>query len=545
VRQRIIWTLVAIVVAAGVFVFLLAPAAPQRVETAGWDGLSARTVAGAYHVHTTRSDGHGDKAAVAAAAARAGLRFVVLTDHGDGTRPPDPPEYLSGVLVLDGVEVSTDDGHYVAIDMPRAPYPLGGTGEAVVEDVHRLGGFGIAAHPDSPRAALRWTDTASPIDGIEWINADSEWRNEPRGRLVRAGFTYFFRPAGSLATLLDRPVTLDRWDALLRTRAVVAVGGADAHGGPGRRVEDQGRTFFGTVGIPSYEASFRELSVRVVLDRPLSGGAADDGRAVFTAIRQGRVFTVLDALASPALLDFHPVPSGGTVSLFARATLPPGGQIVLFGPAGELARAAGELRQEVPADAPAAYRVEVHLAGAPGEPPVPWLVSNAIRISPEVVVAPALTEHGAPSTEHSIPPFPWRIEKDPASRAILRTLNHSAELEYTLADGPRASQFVALASDLNRQGFRAIELDLQPDRPARVAVQVRTEDGRRWGRSFYVDPAGTTIRADLASMRGLGEGAAAGPAADAVTSVLVVIDLTNAAPGRSGRLMVRGSALLK
>jgi len=78
-----------------------------------------------------------------------------------------------------------------------------------------------------------------------------------------------------------------------------------------------------------------------------------------------------------------------------------------------------------------------------------------------------------------------------------------------------------------------------------VAVQVRTEDGRRWGRSFYVDPAGTTIRADLASMRGLGEGAAAGPAADAVTSVLVVIDLTNAAPGRSGRLMVRGSALLK
>ena len=117
----------------------------------GWDDLAARTIPGAYHIHTTRSDGHGDRAAVAAAAARAGLKFIILTDHGDGTRPPDPPAYIDGVLVLDGVEISTDAGHYVALDMPRAPYPLGGTADAVVEDVARLGGFGIAAHPDSPK----------------------------------------------------------------------------------------------------------------------------------------------------------------------------------------------------------------------------------------------------------------------------------------------------------------------------------------------------------------------------------------------------------
>ena len=40
------------------------------------------------------------------AAARAGLKFVVFTDHGDATRPPNPPTYRSGVLCLDGVEVS-------------------------------------------------------------------------------------------------------------------------------------------------------------------------------------------------------------------------------------------------------------------------------------------------------------------------------------------------------------------------------------------------------------------------------------------------------
>src|SRR4029453_19340395 len=98
------WTLIAIA-AVSVFVFLLAPPSPVRVDTSGWDALAARTVAGAYHVHTTRSDGHGDKAAVAAPAGRAGLTFVILTDHGDATRPPDPPEYVNGVLMLDAVEI--------------------------------------------------------------------------------------------------------------------------------------------------------------------------------------------------------------------------------------------------------------------------------------------------------------------------------------------------------------------------------------------------------------------------------------------------------
>src|SRR3954471_20628910 len=169
-RRTLIWTLIAII-AVSVFLLMLAPPAAERVDTSAWPDLAARTVPGAYHVHTTRSDGHGDNAAVAKAAARAGLKFVILTDHGDGTRPPDPPEYVGGVLMLDAVEISTDHGHYVALDMPRAPYPLGGAAEAVVEDVHRLGGFGIAAHPDSPKPGLRWTSSARP-DGVEWLNLD-------------------------------------------------------------------------------------------------------------------------------------------------------------------------------------------------------------------------------------------------------------------------------------------------------------------------------------------------------------------------------------
>ena len=117
------------------------------------------TVPGIIHVHTSRSDGLSGPDEIAAAAARAGLKFLVFTDHGDATRRPDPPQYRSGVLCLDGVEISTSGGHYVAIDMPASPYPLAGEARDVVEDVRRLGGFGIAAHPDSSKPELRF---ASP-----------------------------------------------------------------------------------------------------------------------------------------------------------------------------------------------------------------------------------------------------------------------------------------------------------------------------------------------------------------------------------------------
>src|SRR3982074_1605662 len=134
------------------------------------------TIPGILHIHTSRSDGLSGPDEVAAAAARAGLKFVVFTDHGDATRTPDPPVYRAGVLCIDGVEISTTAGHYVALDMPASPYPLGGEPRDVVEDVKRLGGVGSAGHPDSPKHQLRWIDWNAPVDGMEIINLDTSWR---------------------------------------------------------------------------------------------------------------------------------------------------------------------------------------------------------------------------------------------------------------------------------------------------------------------------------------------------------------------------------
>ncbi len=148
------WSGLAVAVAIVTIVWLLLPPAAERLAPPP-DPLIAR---GAIHVHTVRSDGAGTPERVAGAAHRAGLDFVVLTDHGDATRAPDPPRYVDGVLLIDAVEISTTDGHLIALGLPQAPYRLAGEARDVLEDVHRLGGFGIAAHPDSPKAELQWRD---------------------------------------------------------------------------------------------------------------------------------------------------------------------------------------------------------------------------------------------------------------------------------------------------------------------------------------------------------------------------------------------------
>jgi hypothetical protein len=526
--------------AAGVVLFLaVLPPAPRRLETSGWTDLAARTIPGAYHIHTTRSDGVGDRTAVARAASRAGLKFVILTDHGDGTRPPDPPEYIDSVLCLDAVEISTDEGHYIALDMPRAPYPLGGAADAVIEDVHRLGGFGIAAHPDSPKPSLRWSGGDAQIDGIEWLNADSEWRKDSRTRLVRAGVAYFFRPGPALAALLDRPSTLDRWDRLTADRRVVGLAGVDAHGGVSQRSEDPSRSLTGAFGLPGYEASFRTFSTRVVVDRPLAGNAAEDGRAIYAAVRKGSVFTAIDALAAPGLLDFR---SAGA-ALEARATMSRGSEIVLLEAGREVARSTGNLRYDI-GQREGAFRVEVRTPDAPGNPPIPWIVSNPIYLGARfgAVSSEAPAGSTGPVAAGRIPPFPWRIEKDSSSSGILRSSDHRVALQYKLGEGARRSQFVALASDITG-AFDGIDLGLAADRPTRVSVQVRAADGRRWGRSFYVDPAGTRVHAALRDLRQIAGAGSLDPAS--VTSILLVIDLTNAAPGHGGSLEVLSSALVK
>jgi hypothetical protein len=259
----------------------------------------ATHVVGAYHIHSTRSDGTGSPDAIALAASRAGLQFIVLTDHGDGTRPPDPPAYRHGVLVIDAVEVNTRDGHVVALGLNTAsPYPLAGPAQDVFDDIRRQGGVAILAHPDSPRESLRWRGGPGVVaDGVEWINADSEWRDESPFGLVRAGAHAITRPAEAIASMFSRPVrSLQRWDAAARLRPTVGLAAVDAHANLPWREQEEPRRSSG-FERPSYETMFRTLVQTVVLERPLSEVAADDAAALLRALVRGHTYSTVRALA--------------------------------------------------------------------------------------------------------------------------------------------------------------------------------------------------------------------------------------------------------
>jgi len=350
---------------------------------------SSPEVTGAYHVHSNRSDGTGTVDDIAAAAARAGLGFVILTDHGDGTRVPDGPAYRSGVLVIDAVEINTESGHVVALGLSGAtPYALAGQAADVIDDIHRLGGYAVLAHPDSPKDSLRWRGGGNAanvvFDGIEWINADSEWRDERGSHLIATAVRAVFRAPESIATLFSTPErTFARWDqaARLRGAPVFGLAALDAHANIPWRESDEPRrqTAFSR---PSYETMFRTLAQTVQLDAPLSGDAGDDAKRLLDAIVRGRSFSIVRALAAPASLQFFADASGRSlaagdslldagvpVAFRASVTESPGVRVALLRNGRVIASGAGKA-ESIDTAASGVYRAAAFWPGSG----VPWLV---------------------------------------------------------------------------------------------------------------------------------------------------------------------------
>jgi hypothetical protein len=538
--------------AAAVLVAGVAALPPSAVDSGPTTRQPRRnTIAGAFHVHTSRSDGAGTIDDVAAAAARAGLDFLILTDHGDGRRVPDGPSYRSGVLVIDGVEISTAGGHYAVIGMAPSPYPLAGEARDVVEDVARLGGFGVVSHGDSPDPELRWTNWTEDVDALEWLNLGTVWKQATGVQIARASISYWFRPPETLALPMARPIAMfERLDRLARTRRVVALAATDAHGPLPR----------------SYDACFRTISTRIELDVPLDGHASDDARKVIAALRAGRHYSVVDALGAPAAFEFVArrgsaivragdiIPEGNPLTLEAHVAGPPGARLTLLRD-GALVHETGDSRMMYQADGGrAVYRIEVRTSNAPGRPPIPWIVSNPIFVgtptrsvaapSPPAATRIDLTEPGGGPV--------WHTEADQASVATLTAAawdeRPALDMHFTLGAGPAKSQFVALVLPMppdfasrDRMTFRA-----WASGPLRLSVQLRKrghEDPPRWRRSVYLDQTPRTATVVFDDMTPVPPNLIPAPPRESIGDLLFVLDTTNTAPEATGEIVFTDVAL--
>ena len=517
--------------------------------------FASTVLRGAFHVHSRWSDGSGTVDEIALAGAAAGLDFVILTDHGNGMTGR-PPSYRGGVLVVQGTEIGTDGGHYVALGLPAAPYPLGGDARGVVEDVRRLGGFGVIAHPTSPRAPLAWSDWSLRVDGVEWLNGDSQWRDDGPAELLRAVAGYWFRAPESLASLLARPErALERWDTLAAERPVVGLGATDAHARLALGTDDDGYGGGVEVEFPGYEETFRAFAIRVELDRPLTGAPHADAANLVAQVRAGRVYTAIDALASPVRFAYRGRTSNGRIVRMGERALPQAGLTLTATVAGPpeatlrllrngrpVARQAGRtLEFPVDLDArPAAYRVEVTLPRAPGRPPVPWIVSNPIYVGGAAELLSAPGQGGPPLP---LPGDFWQVERRSDAAATLTQDDSGFRLAFTL--GHQADTYVAAARTFSPGALidsGALRLAVESSRPMRASLQLRRRtDGSvaaRWRRSFHAGPERRVLRAEIDEFAPAWSEVPARPELADVDSLLIAVDTVNTVPGSRGVLTI-------
>ena len=165
-----------------------------------------RTVTIDPHLHTVASyDSEMLPEALLRRAEAVGLDGVVVTDHDtvEGARVVADLAADSPVTAIVGCEVSTADGHLLAIGVDETP-PRNEPLAATAERIRAQGGVAVVAHPFQRSRHGASASAIDGVDGIEVRNAHTlvNLRNEQATRYARkAGYPAFggsdaHRPGG-------------------------------------------------------------------------------------------------------------------------------------------------------------------------------------------------------------------------------------------------------------------------------------------------------------------------------------------------------------
>jgi hypothetical protein len=236
---------------------------------------------------------------------------------------------------------------------------------------------------------------------------------------------------------------------------------------------------------------------------------------------------------------------------------PAGARIVLLKDGTEIRQVVGTRLEHSAPEEPGVYRVEARLPDAPGIPPVPWIVSNPIYVTPpggqhEVSGAAA----SAPVVRESLvryddgPAEEWRIEASARSLGrvdIVSGAGGGEQLLFRYALGGTRSErpFVALVMPAGPDlaTYDRLTFTARASRPMRVSVQVRAPEvsggaDRRRQKSVFVDTMPRELTVTFDEMTPQGPVDLDTPALRDVDSVLFVVDTVNTPVGGNGQLWI-------
>lgn len=253
---------------------------------------------GNLHMHTPYSDGtkwHGE---IADDAIKAGLDFVIVTDHNIWV--DDLEGYYHNqhgkVMLLVGEEVHNprrqpQASHFLAFGANTELTPFADDPQELIKQTLAAGGYGFLAHPFDPAApsfnegSLAWHDwQVTDFTGLEIWNYMSNFKGL-LGNKLRS-----LRVALNPGKYISGPEieTMAKWDELLSEgKRIVAIGGSDAHGfevslGP------LTRTIF------PYEFLFKAINIHILLKEQLTGTLTKDKPEVLGAIGRGNSWVGYD-----------------------------------------------------------------------------------------------------------------------------------------------------------------------------------------------------------------------------------------------------------
>lgn len=237
---------------------------------------------GCIHIHSMHSDGTGNIESISKAAKKAGLSWIIVTDHNYF----DYKEGIyNGVYVLKGEEISPENNnHYLALGINKQIEPDDNP-QIFIDAVKKQNGMGFAAHPDeyqkrkNNNKPIVWNKNFIP-DGVEIWNWFSNWADNLDARNIFK-LAYAFLCRHKIITN-PAPETLKWWDKLNKNskNIVPAIGGVDAHA---LKIHK----YILPVTVFPYKTCFKTITNVITLNEPLSNEFGIAKQQILTALKQG------------------------------------------------------------------------------------------------------------------------------------------------------------------------------------------------------------------------------------------------------------------